>query len=57
MELWTGFWGIFIVAGLSIFAVISVVVGIGGFSDLRQLFRDIESQHDAEDALEKSGGD
>ncbi len=51
MELWATFWGVFIVVGLSIFAAISIRVGVGGFFDLRRLFRDMQSDHEEDDGV------
>jgi hypothetical protein len=49
MDFWIGFWGVFIIVGLSIFAAISAYVGIGGFFDLRALFRDMASDREKDD--------
>jgi hypothetical protein len=35
---WTGFWGLFLVASLALYAVIVLAVGIGAFFDVRRLF-------------------
>ncbi len=42
MEAWTTFWGIFLIVALIVFALISIVVSIGGFADLRKLFADLD---------------
>ena len=36
---WITFWTAFLVFGLGVFAVVVVVVGVGGFRDLKLLFR------------------
>ena len=46
MEAWTTFWGAFLIVALSIFAVISIVVSIGGFADVRKLFLDLEKEEE-----------
>ena len=51
MELWTKFWGVFIIVGLSLFAAISIYVGVGGFFDLRKLFRAIQSDREEDDGV------
>ncbi len=45
MLFWQTLWTIVLILGLLIFAVLSVVVAIGGYADLRALFRDIDAQH------------
>ncbi|HVS14136.1 MAG TPA: hypothetical protein VMV46_09445 [Thermoanaerobaculia bacterium] len=35
---WVGFWGIFLVASLALYALVVVAVGIGAFFDVRRLF-------------------
>ena len=48
MELWASFWGGLLEVGLVAFAVLSLVVGIGGAGEIRELFRRIEEQHEEE---------
>ena len=50
IEFWATFWGWVLGASLVIFAVISVVVTIGGFRDIRDLLA--QAGHDDE-----AGGD
>ena len=45
MAFWTNFWGLLLVVSMVIFAGVTVAVAIGGFSDIKSLFRSIESQH------------
>jgi len=45
MEFWIKLWTVVLIAGLSIFATLAVVVSIGGFFDIRALFKNIEAQH------------
>lgn len=42
MTLWMTFWKFFFVITLSLFAVMSVWVTIGGFADIKKLFRKME---------------
>ena len=39
------------IVGLSLFAAISIYVGVGGFFDLRKLFRDIQSDREEDDGV------
>ena len=45
MIFWINFWGILLVISMVIFAGVTVAVAIGGFSDIKSLFRSIDSQH------------
>ena len=45
METWCNIWTITLLAGLGIFVVLAIVVAIGGFFDIRSLFKSIENQH------------
>ncbi len=52
MAFWVPFWGAVLLLGLLIFAVVTVVVGIGGFFNVRSLFESIDRQHRIEDEKE-----
>jgi hypothetical protein len=45
MDFWANFWGVVLAFSLCIFAILAVVVAIGGFFDAKALFRNIDSQH------------
>ena len=45
MAFWTTFWGLVLLVGMLIFSVVTVVVAIRGFSDVKSLFQSIEAQH------------
>lgn len=45
MEFWETFWAVTLAVSLSIFALLGVVVGIGGFFDVRAIFRNLDKQH------------
>lgn len=49
MAFWIPFWGAVLLLGLLVFAVVTVVVGIGGFFDVRSLFESIDRKHRIED--------
>jgi len=53
MDFWITFWQITLIAAVAIFAVLAVVVTIGGFGNVLALFRSIDAQH----AREDDGGD
>ncbi len=42
---WIMLWKIVLIGGISLFAVLAVVVSIGGFFDIRRLFRTLRAQH------------
>jgi hypothetical protein len=46
MNMWATFWGVVLVLVLTVFAILAVVVAIGGFSDVKSLFATIVSQHE-----------
>jgi hypothetical protein len=48
MEGWTTFWGWTLVIVLLVFTLVSVVVTIGGFSDIKMLLKSL-SQSDSSD--------
>lgn len=56
MTFWLWFWTVVLVAGIGVFAVLAVVVAIGGFFDIRSLFKSIESQHHAHEAEKPTPG-
>lgn len=41
MDFWINFWSFFFFASLAIFAVLAVVVTIGGFYNIRSLFKSL----------------
>ena len=53
MGFWITFWQITLIAAVAIFAVLAVVVTIGGFWNVLALFRSINAQH----ARQDTGGD
>ncbi len=50
MKFWIDFWTIFFYASLAIFAVLAVVVSIGGFFNIRSLFKSLSERSDQDDA-------
>ncbi len=49
MEGWIAFWKWLLIAVVIIFALVSIGVTIGGFFDVKALFKDIDEQHRKED--------
>ncbi len=49
MGFWANFWGGLLLVGLLGFAVLSLVVALGGFKEIRALFEGIEAQHEDEE--------
>ena len=49
MEFWLPIWKWTLILGATAFAVLSVVVIIGGAYDIRSLFRSLRAQHEQQD--------
>jgi hypothetical protein len=49
MDFWIKFWSFFFFASLGIFAVLAVVVTIGGFYNIRSLFKSLTNRVDQHD--------
>ena len=45
MNFWINFWSIFFFVSIALFAGLAVVVSIGGFFNIRSLFKSINQQH------------
>jgi len=43
MNFWINFWTVFFFASLAVFAGVAIVVTIGGFFNIRSLFRSLQS--------------
>ena len=54
MDFWISLWKIFFFASLAAFAVLAVVVSIGGFFNIRSLFKSLSerTEHDDEPTAE-----
>lgn len=50
MNFWIDFWTIFFYASLAVFATLAVVVSIGGFFNIRSLFRSLTERTEQDDA-------
>ncbi|MHC4169809.1 MAG: hypothetical protein ACYSWQ_22915 [Planctomycetota bacterium] len=50
MKFWIDFWTIFFYASLAVFAALAVVVSIGGFFNIRSLFKSLSERSDKDDA-------
>jgi hypothetical protein len=49
MHGWATFWGIVLLSALGIFACVSLVVSVGGFSDVLAMLRRIRESHEGHD--------
>ena len=49
MNLWINFWSFFFFVSLGIFAVLAVVVTIGGFYNIRSLFKSLTNRVEQDD--------
>ena len=49
MNFWIDFWTVFFFASLAVFAGLAVVVSIGGFFNIRSLFRDLTNRPDQQE--------
>jgi len=45
MTYWSGFWAWFLLFGLAVFLGLAVVVTVGGYFDIRAMFKRIREQH------------
>ena len=45
LQQWMLSWKIVLIGGISLFAILAVVVSIGGFFDVRRLFQTLHAQH------------
>jgi len=53
MDAWATFWGLLLIVVLVIFAGLTVVIAIGGFFDLKSLFKSIDEQHHDNESLSR----
>jgi hypothetical protein len=53
MNFWINFWAFFFFVSLAIFAGLAVVVTIGGFFNIRSLFKSLGAKHKEESTSEK----
>ena len=49
MEFWILLWKVVLIGGISVFAVVAVVVSFFGFLDIKKLFRTLDQEHQQED--------
>ncbi len=52
IESWILLWKVVLIVGIGLFAILAVVVTIGGFLDVRRLFRMLHQQHADQQAEE-----
>ncbi len=57
MNFWINFWTIFFIASLALFAGMAIVVSIGGFFNIRSLFKSLtERSEQSEDGSRREDG-
>ena len=49
MEAWIILWKVVLIGGISVFAVVAVVVSFFGFLDIKKLFKTLDAEHEQED--------
>ena len=55
---WILIWKVVLIGGISVFAILAVVVIIGGMFDIRRLFRTLRAQHaQRQDASNSAAGE
>jgi hypothetical protein len=54
MDNWLLFWKLLLIAAFTMFGVLAIAVAIGGFLDIRALFKSVDAQHEAEHASGRS---
>ena len=54
MDNWLIFWKLLLIVAFAMFGLLAIVVAIGGFSDIRTLFKSVDAQHQAEHASGRS---
>lgn len=50
MSFWEVFWQVVLLVSVVAFAVLVVVVAIGGFGDIRSMLRSIDARHETTDS-------
>jgi hypothetical protein len=57
MNFWINFWTGFFILSLALFAGLAIVVTIGGFFNIRSLFKNLtgRSEQPEQDAIEENG--
>ena len=45
MDSWLAFWKLLLIGTLALFAILAIVVTIGGFAEVWALFRSVDAQH------------
>ncbi len=50
MDFWISLWKIFFFASMALFAGLAVVVSIGGFFNIRSLFKSLSERSEQDDA-------
>jgi len=57
MDFWIKFWTFFFFASLVVFAALAVVVSIGGFFNIRSLFKSLTDEAERRDKVSSQKGE
>ena len=57
MDNWLTFWKLLLIAAFVLFGVLAIAVTVGGFFDIRAMFKSVDAQHQAEKKHERPQGD
>lgn len=57
MDSWLAFWKLLLIGTVALFTILAIVVTIGGFADVRALFRSIDAQHRSSRKSEHDDGE
>ena len=55
MESWANLWAIVLLVVLVVFSIVSIVVAIGGFSDVKAMFTSMESGESDQELSQSEG--
>ena len=54
MDCWIKFWTFFFYLSLTVFTLMAISVTIGGFFNIRSLFKNLKAEHEDESLYEKN---
>ena len=54
LNFWIILWKVVLIGGISVFAVLAVVVSFFGFLDIKKLFKALDTEHEQEDQEAKN---
>ena len=54
MAFWANFWGVMLLSTMIVFGILAVVVAVGGFFDVKKMFRQLEQRNGTPDEQQDS---